>query len=215
MTGMGQTMNKIGLITALTTELPSLTRHPRKASGLFELPRSQFRVLVSGVGFANASKAVEKMCLEFKPDLLILLGFCGGVGPALDIGDLCIPGEVHYGHMKIEVDSSLLKLIRTRLDEKSIKYHTFGMQTHHKPVLNKNKFANNVCCVDMEAFKVLQKASENSVPAVVVKSVTDIIPDQKPLLFAQVSLIIRILQNSSRARKSLDTFCQDILPGLL
>ena len=204
-------MNKIGLIAAMIVELPSSIRYSKKGSNIFQFSGYQFKTQVSGIGFNNASKTVEKMCLDFKPDLLILLGFCGGVGPALDIGDLCIPDEVHYDNMKIKVDSSLLKLIRTRLDDKSLKYHTFSMQTFNQPVLDKNKVSDGIYCVDMEAFAVLQKASEKSVPAIVVKSVTDVIPDKKPLLFAKVYPVIRILMNYSRIKKSLDTFFEEII----
>jgi nucleoside phosphorylase len=201
-------MNKIGLIAAMIVELPSSIRYSKKGSNIFQFSSYQFKTQVSGIGFNNASITVERMCLDFKPDLLILLGFCGGVGPALDIGDLCIPDEVHY---EIKVNSSLLKLIRTRMDDKSLKYHTFSMQTFNQPVLDKNKVSDGIYCVDMEAFEVLQKASEKSVPAIVVKSVTDVIPDKKPLLFTNVYPAIRILMNYSRIKKSLDTFFEEII----
>ncbi|MDD2581200.1 MAG: phosphorylase [Desulfuromonadaceae bacterium] len=51
-------------------------------------------LLESGMGFDNAARAAEALIREEKPDLLISVGFCGGIAPELNVGDVVVAQRI-------------------------------------------------------------------------------------------------------------------------
>ncbi|QEM69981.1 phosphorylase [Geobacter sp. FeAm09] len=92
---------------AIITAMPEETRACRKAAGAAESLRiGRFRafcrrtpecgllLVESGMGFKNAAAAVEALLGEYRPDLLISAGLCGGVAPELRVGDVAVSREL-------------------------------------------------------------------------------------------------------------------------
>jgi nucleoside phosphorylase len=207
-------LNKIALIAAMKTELPNSIRYTKKGVNTLAVSSYLLKAEVSGVGFKNALRATEIICQDFKPDLILHLGFCGSVGAEFKIGDLCLAHEFYYQDMKLANNTDLLSTIQAKLKEKTLRHHLCRIKTFRKPVLCKSSLTDNIHCVDMESFAIARKASEYGIPALVIKAVSDILPVQKPLFLPEIRLNFRIVRNYPRAKRSLNTFFED-LPFLL
>ncbi len=202
-------MAKIGLLSALKWELPQAIPYGKsKCIQTHKLGDYDVGVLVSGVGYKRAEQAAERLCIEFNPDYVMCLGVCGGVGQKVNIGTLVVANKVHYHGETESLECPELEGIQRCLAESSIDWKVGGFQTFDTPVLSKAEVLEDVLGVDMEAFAVVKKAREYHVPSVIIKSVSDILPEKAPLMFPELRLLYCISRNFKAAKKGLDDFGQ-------
>lgn len=203
-------MVKIGLLGELKCELPKVIPYNRsKHVQTYKIGDYDIGVLLSGVGQKRAEKATERLCTEFNPDYLIFLGFCGSVDPELNIGTLLVADTIHYRDKKESLEGLELEHVKICLTASSIDHRVGEFQTFDYPVLSRGEVLEGVLGVDMEAYGIVKKAKEYGVPSIVIKSVSDILPERKPLVLPTMRLIYRIFRNFKTAKKGLNDFGQN------
>jgi nucleoside phosphorylase len=202
-------MVKIGLIIALKRELPEVIPYCKsKHVQTYNIGDYEIGVLLSGIGQKRAGKATERLCTEFNPNYLIFLGFCGGVDPELNIGTLLIADTIHYNEKKESLEGLELEHVKRCLTDSSIDYRVGGFQTFDRPVLSKGEVLEGILGVEMEAYAVVRKAKEYDTPLIIIKSVSDILPEEKHLIFPSIRLVYRIFRDFKTAKKGLNDFGQ-------
>ena len=170
--------------------------------------------IISGVGCENAEKATKMICRDFNPDFIIVLGFCGGTQTKLNIGEIIIFDNLHYKSNKISIESPHLSNIKKNLTKDSIAFHTGKLQTFDYPVLSRKNLLDGIIGVDMESYFIAQISKKYNIPTLVIRSISDIIPIKKPLLFPKFRLIIRIYRNKRKAKKGLNVFFENMIKNL-
>ena len=198
-------MPNIALIVAMRSEVPHALR---KTNGTYQVGQNAISLIISGVGLKRASKAAQRVCcgsLGFHSDFLIHTGFCGAVGKGLDVGHLVIAGrlahrerEIHLCHSSVEKVAGLLK---------ETEYHIGKLQSFNWPVLARSWVPRDTLAVDMESFAIAQTAAKHRIPLVVIKAVSDIVPEQislTGLLRLARSLKINTQKAGNRLNKILE-----------
>ena len=102
-----------------------------------------------------------------------------------------------------------LKEIKRRLTNSSIDYRVCKFQTFDHPVLSRGEVLEDILGVDMETYAIVKKAKEYNIAPIVIKSVSDILHERKPLVFPTIRLIYRIFRNFKTAKKGLNDFGQN------
>ncbi|MFC1752655.1 hypothetical protein ACFL96_04590 [Thermoproteota archaeon] len=202
-------MARIGLLGELKCELPDLIPYEKsKEVQTYHIGEHDIGVILSGIGQKKAANAAKKL-LEYKPDYLIFLGFCGGAKPELNIGDLALAEIIRYEGEEISLDSAHLEEIAGCLSDSGIAYHRGLFHTFDKPVLSRRGLSDDILAVDMEAYIIAKLAQEQNVPSIMLKSVSDIIPEQKPLFFPTARVVYRIWKEFAVAKQGLNQFAQN------
>lgn len=140
-------------------------------------------VIQSGMGFDNAARATEKAVREERPDLLISTGFCGGITPDLQAGDIVVAREIVVADegslTEIQVQFSdagrTVVAHETAAGRRTVggtfvstraitsKRHLAGLLSHRHPVL----------AVEMESGAIATVAAENNIPLLALRAVSD------------------------------------------
>lgn len=200
-------MKKIGLISALEFEIPDqLNYNYSKNIQKFRAKENEIGVMVSGVGQENAIEATRVLCLEYNPDFIIFMGFCGGVSNDCKVNDLFIADSVHYNGDEISIDPQMLEYVKKRLSRNKYNPIIGKFQTFDEVVLSKKEIASDVIAVEMESYGSVKEANKYDVPTILVKSVSDIIPDKKPVFAAKYRSQREFIKNIHNAKKSLNDF---------
>ena len=203
-------MIKVGLLGELKCELPEVIPYSRsKHVQTYNIGDYKVGVLLSGIGQKKAENATERLCTEFDPDYLIFLGFCGCLDSELNIGTLLVADTVHYNGEEESLEDPELEYVKRCLTDSSIDYKVGKFQTFDSPRLSKEEVLEGVLGVDMEAYAIASKAKEYNVPTIVIKSVSDILPEKKYKVLPIPRLIGRVLLNLKTAKKGLNDFGQN------
>lgn len=199
-------MKKIGIITALEFEVPDQIDY-NKTDDILKIKTKGYEigVTVSGVGQKNAIAATKKLCVEYKPDIIFFLGFCGGLLKNCKACDLLLADSIHYNGDEIKIDKKSLEFIKQKLSKNQCNPVIGKFQTFDKVVLSKKDIALGVVAVEMESYGALKEANKYGIPTIIVRSVSDIIPDKKPF-FAKIKAQKEFLKNIGNAKKSLNDF---------
>lgn len=183
---------KIAVITAMPEEFRAVADSLGTATavqfdtlraGSFSFAGHDFLLVQSGMGFDNAARAAELIIRKFRPELLISAGFCGGIDPELQVGDVVVANTIiianDNGLEEIPVLLSLLGMTFVALQAAEgrrtfggtfvstaailSKVHLAGMLPRHylKPV------------VEMESGAVAIIAAENNIPLLAIRTVSD------------------------------------------
>jgi nucleoside phosphorylase len=161
------------------------------------------RLAVTGIGPKKARRATQQVCtgsLGFRPDLLINAGFCGAVRDELDVGHLIIANIIAYRDRVIRPAISLIDKAAGHLA--GSKYQIGRLQTFDWPVLSRAGVSGKTLAVDMESFAIAQTAATHQIPAIIIKAVSDIVPQHAGLL-SMLTLVRRLKINATRARARL------------
>ena len=147
-------------------------------------------VLEGGVGRENAEGATRFALNTFSPEYIISAGFAGAVTPGLEAGSLflCNPLAAMDGPPAIwseagaepfqSVDEGLVRDLTTRVQNAGEQFDSCGCMTVSTFISGtglKSWIGSSfpVQVVDMESYWVCSVATEQNVPAVVVRSVLD------------------------------------------
>jgi adenosylhomocysteine nucleosidase len=183
---------KIGIITAMPEEYRAVVQalgvtsyiKPGALRGrIFSCYGHEFLLVESGIGFDNAARAVEAIIEDLRPDLLITTGFCGGIAPELQAGDVVVAKNIVIanGATFEEVPVCLSAtgqnfVARQALEGKRVFGGTFissAVITSKKQLAGmlSTQYTNQV--VEMESAAVAIIAAEKKVPLLAIRAVSD------------------------------------------
>jgi len=200
-------MTDIALIVAMRSEVPPVLKH---TSGICRIGNNAIRLAVSGIGPKRARRATQQVCtgsLGFRPDLLINAGFCGAVQNELDVGQLIIADLIAYRDRVIRPANSLIEKAAGLLA--GSEYQIGKLQTFKWPVLSRAGVSGETLAVDMESFAIAQTAATHQIPAIIIKAVSDIVPQQAGL-FSLLALVRSVKINTKKARARLSVIVNKI-----
>jgi nucleoside phosphorylase len=201
-------MPNIGLIVAMRTEVPHILKN---TSGVHRIGGNAIRLAVTGIGPKKARRATRQVCtgsLGFIPDLLINTGFCGAVRNELPVGHLIMANLIAYRDREIQLKNSPIEKVAGLLAKSE--YQVGKLQTFNWPVLSRAGVSGDTLAVDMESFAVAQTAAKHQIPAIVIKAVSDIVP-QHAGLFSLLTLARNLKINTRKARDRLNVVVEKIL----
>lgn len=200
-------MSNIALIVAMRTEIPHMLKN---TNGIFQTGDKAIRLAVSGIGPKKSRRTTQQVCtgsLGFIPDLLINAGFCGAARNEINIGHLIIANLLGYRDRVIQLDNSPIEKIGNLLLGSE---HRIGkLQTFNWPVLSRARVSGDALAVDMESFAVAQTAATYQIPAIIIKAVSDIVP-QHAGLFTLLTLLRNIKSDTRKARAGLSVIVKKI-----
>ena len=200
-------MSNIALIVAMRTEIPHMLKD---TSGIFQTGDKAIRLAVSGIGPKKSRRTTQQVCtgsLGFIPDLLINAGFCGAARNEINIGHLIIANLLGYRDRVIQLDNSPIEKIGNLL--LGSEYRIGKLQTFNWPVLSRARVSGDALAVDMESFAVAQTAATYQIPAIIIKAVSDIVP-QHAGLFTLLTLLRNIKSDTRKARAGLSVIVKKI-----
>ena len=201
-------MPNIGLIVAMRSEVPHMLQD---TAGIYQIGNNAIRVAVTGIGPKKARRAVQQVCtgsLGFYPDLLINAGFCGAVRNEFNIGHLIIANRLAYRDREIQLENSPIEKVADLLVEPE--YHVGKLQTFNWPVLSRSRVSGDTLAVDMESFAIAQTAATYQIPTIIIKAVSDIVPQHADLL--RLLTLVRSLKiNMAKAGTRLNAIIRNIL----
>jgi adenosylhomocysteine nucleosidase len=239
------------LLSALRTELKGIENELLHASFApfagGSLLRGRWREkpfswVISGIGRKNAEWAVEQIAAEFQVDLLLGLGFAGGLSPGLEVGDLVacrmlrseLPAEGTY-----EPDEALLNMSVVVAKASHLRIHLKDCLTVSRILSTPQQkrraaLEYNADIVDMENYWIAKQANLHGLNFLAVRAISDSCEDWLPDFSAfqdskgQIPVIKglqhfalhprecgrlpRLFQNSQLARKSLIGFLHAFYP---
>jgi len=200
-------MPNIGFIVATQSEVPPILKHP---TGNCRIGDNAIRLAVTGIGPKKARRATQQVCtgsLGFRPDLLINAGFCGAVRNELDVGHLIIANLIAYRDRVIRPANSLSEKVADLLV--GSEYQVGKLQTFKWPVLSRAGVSGETLAVDMESFAIAQTAATHQIPAIIIKAVSDIVPQHAGLI-SLLTLVRSLKINTNKARHRLSLIINKI-----
>ena len=159
---------KVAMVAALEREVKPLVKRwntvEREHDGrCFKFFESDQAVLVcGGIGAQAARRATEAVITLYEPELVISIGFAGGLNPALKVGEIFSPSRVIDARdgSSVEIASGRGALVSAAalagVEEKKKLAESYGAQA-----------------VDMEAAAVARGAQARDVGFMAVKAISD------------------------------------------
>ncbi len=149
------------------------------------LEGAEVRVLLTGVGYANAAKAV-RVAIEWRPDVCISSGLAGSLRDDLQIAQVCAAREVVELETarSVKADENLLVAAedcRARVIEKLLTSAEMVLSAEGKTRLEQMAEA-----VEMESFAVMSEAAAARIPAVTIRAISDAADEDLPMDFGKV-----------------------------
>ncbi len=132
-----------------------------------------WRVVVSGPGFRAARRALEKEILQERPRLVLSVGTCGALDPALRVGDVRVVRRVEselgsFGGIELQGESAVLwsqdRVAVTAADKRAL-------------------FERGAQIVDMEAAALAEVCGREGIEFGCLKAVSDGAEEDLPLDF--------------------------------
>jgi nucleoside phosphorylase len=200
----------LGLLFAMYREVPAIFGRPMPwMIRSHILGGRHIHIVVTGIGTWNARRAARRVCNVVRPDYLMCLGFCGAAREGIEIGDLIVADRVANARQEIplpnaSVDSCLM------LMERNVRWHRGKLQTVRSHALSRVAVAGDCLAVDMEAFAIADVASEYGIPAIIVKAVSDKVPE-RPSVKSAWSFMRTRTRAYRIARATLEEFIKSYL----
>ena len=183
---------KIGIITAMPEEFravagslgaANVTQIGTFRAGRFSSAGHEFLLVESGVGFDNAARAAEMLIRDGHPDLLISTGFCGGIAPELQAGDVVVAKNIiianEGGFEEIPVLLSSIGQIFVARQAAGGKRTVEGAFVSTPTIMSKRRLAGMLSghypnpVVEMESGAIAIIAAEHSIPLLAIRAVSD------------------------------------------
>ena len=183
---------RIGIITAMPEETRAVVRAingARKSliNGFVVRQGSCAAHVVviaeAGMGFQNATAATARLIHEFSLDMIVSAGFCGGVSPKLQVGDvvvatgLTVVSEKGLDDVPVKITAFGRDFVASQADEGR---RVFGGLFASTPVIMHKKLlasrlppATPYPVVEMESAAIALLAGENGIPFVGLRTVSD------------------------------------------
>ena len=183
---------KIGIITAMPEEYRAvaavLGNITATRLGTFRAGRSssfghEFTLVESGMGFGNASRAAGMLISDGQPALLISTGFCGGITPELQAGDVVVAEKIIIMNESgfEEVPVLLSGIGRTFIAQQAAAgARAFGGVFVSSAVITSKAHLSGLLpgycpnqVVEMESGAIALIAAENNIPLLALRAVSD------------------------------------------
>ena len=181
---------KIGIITAMPEEYQAVAvcfgsvgvvRAGALRTAIFHTKEHEFLVVESGMGFDNAARAAEALMSGDCPDLLITAGFCGGIAPELQVGDVVVAKQIVIvtGNGPEEVPVCFSAAGQNFVARESGMRVFGGLFASTPVIMSKTRLAGMLPAVstnpvvEMESAAVAIIAVENSIPLLAIRAVSD------------------------------------------
>ena len=170
-------MSRVGIITAMPTEVGPLVRAWRSSLGEFDGRRYRFfetdeAVLVcGGIGYEAGRRAAEAVVARARPGLLIAAGLAGGLRPQWSLGKTLVASAV--------VDERTGRRLSTAFGEGAVVSSREIAGLAKKRELAARFDAD---LVDMEGFAVGEVAQNHGLPFLAAKAVSDDVEFELPPL---------------------------------
>lgn len=187
---MTQTQPTILLVAAIDREIaPTLTRLRLRPTGRSRYAGSvgdaQVLAVVTGMGGGRVRAVVVPLLQQHRPDLIVLLGFAGGLAPGLDVGTIRPITWVINEHSQVfqlgQPDNPVVPQRPDGGQERDADRSLLTLDTvAGSPASKQQRFQRHRCAaVDMETFHVADLAAQHRVPLAVLRAIYD--PDQMSL----------------------------------
>jgi nucleoside phosphorylase len=139
-------------------------------------PRPEARVVRTAMG-AAAVADLERVLLGDEPVTAVLsTGFCAGLDPGLETGDLFLPTSIRHRGETIFVDPALVERAAAALEARGRPPRT-GLCESVFSVLDsaekRRLFADGAIAADMESGPIARWAGRNAIPLLVCRAVLD------------------------------------------
>lgn len=183
---------RIGIITAMPEETGAVIRaigkvHLRRLDRLTVRHGAHFgheiMIAEAGMGFTNASATAVNLIVDTNPDMLVSVGFCGGISPELRVGDvvvalgLTVVTEHILDTVPIEILAAIQQLAASRAVDGC---RVFGGLFVSTPVIvPKGRLAAMLPAdasfpvVEMESAAIATVALHQNIPFAGIRSVSD------------------------------------------
>lgn len=190
---------KLGIIGAMDVELQTILQ---TCSQLREysigktllytgkIGNQEVVVMKCGIGKVNAAMGTQIMVDKFSVDAIINTGIAGAIHPNLRVGDIVLSSKVahhdvdvqNFGYEKgqvpglplwFEADSRLIKLIRDHQELRKGAIVSGDQFVRDAGVKKEIEERFGALCVEMEGAAIAQVASQNEVPFVIVRAISD------------------------------------------
>src|SRR5262249_52495801 len=124
------------------------------------------RVLLTGMGWWNARRAVEMSYETFLPEICISTGFAGSLRPEYGPGDILVAREVKevQGTGSMKSDSELVKTA-TAFGARAVDFF-LGSKRIIGDAKDKQRMGAWGAAVEMESFRVMAAAFGRGIPTV-------------------------------------------------
>ena len=150
----------------------------------------------SGMGMKKAEESLVAVCKQFSPNLVISMGYAGGLNKTLGSGDLLIAekilgiaaGKILNFDSAFSTDQEFLtnELVDKALlvsETMNLKSHRGTLLTVHKPVLKPEQKCAlgklySVHAVDMETSAMARYARENTMPFLSIRAISDTVDQE-------------------------------------
>lgn len=152
-------------------------------AGRFTLAGHEFLLVESGIGFGNATRAAEMLIRDSRPDLLVSAGFCGGIAPELQAGDVVVAEKIiianESGFEEIPVPLSGIGQTFVARQAAEGKGTVGGTFVSTQAIRSKRSLAGRLRgsypnpVVEMESGAVAMVVAENSIPLLAIRAVSD------------------------------------------
>jgi adenosylhomocysteine nucleosidase len=124
------------------------------------------KTLIGGAGLGKA--------LERRPEGLVSFGLCGGLDPALKVGDLILAGAVLSAGRRIATDATWTKDLRVGLPGAVCGEIAAGDVMVASPIAKASlRNLTGAIAVDMESHLVAAAAARAGLPFIVIRAVSD------------------------------------------
>lgn len=128
----------------------------------------EVRTVANGAGAHRAAAGIDEALASFRPDVMVSVGFCGALDPALRIADIVVGTTVFTDGGAFAAEPPITAA-RHRAGPVITADHVVGTAEEKRKL-----HAAGSVAVDMEAAGVAQRAQKLGVPFFCIKSVTDL-----------------------------------------
>jgi adenosylhomocysteine nucleosidase len=143
----------------------------------------EFLLLESGMGFDNATRATQAIVAAKRPDLILSAGYCGGIAPELQVGDIVMAATLLMADAAgvQQVVVTIPPLVQSFASGQSAESFRICVGTFvgTSTVISKQRLAGMLkdgypCpVVEMESAAIARIAAENGIPLLAIRSVSD------------------------------------------
>jgi nucleoside phosphorylase len=198
------------LLTAMRSEMPRCAAAISRSGSLFGHGQCRLHNAVCGIGMKSAALATSLYCQTYSPDLLLMTGFCAAALPDMRIGDLVLAQSYRYATTILSRHFPHPRAV-SESDAPSAILRQGTMESFIGPVYSRKGIHPASCGVDMESFSVAETARRCHIPVIIIKAVSDIIPDNDHALFSGARLSLRIASNYFKVKAVLNRFFKQLL----
>ena len=179
----------IAVIAALDDEIKNILsevaidsrQHKRPAvftKGIYQ--RKPILLVRSGIGRNAMERAIARCLDEYKPELCLHIGYCGGADPKLHAGDLIIADRVidSVDGACFDADPDLVLKAESVCKKAELRCGVAGLVTVNEVISGPHEKAflgtqHEVGGVDMESAVLVRACAKRGTPVLVVRAVLD------------------------------------------